>query len=344
MRWNSIYLAGTGSYLPALVETAEEAVAAGRYSRGEQAANGFRAVRVASEEETGPVMAAAAARTAMERAGMTGDDVDLTVHACVGHQGQEFWTPANYVHQEAIGGPAMTVEIRQGSNGGLTGMELAASHLAARGSGRAAVVTTGDSFRLPYFDRWASDSQQVYGDGAGAVVLSSSGGFARLLSTVSLSDSTLEPIYRGSAWTTGPFADGKPVDLASRKSSYLQQHEDGYEEVIGRMSRHASTALDTALAEAGTTIEQVDHFVHANIAETIVGFSFHSLLGVRRERTPYDWGLDYGHMGAGDQIIGINHLAATGSLRPSQLVATMGVGVGFMWTVAVIEILEAPRW
>lgn len=343
MRWNDIYIAATGSYLPDAVETAEQAVAAGRYSKGEQVANGFRAVRAATEEETGPVMAAAAARRAMARAGISGEDVDLTVHACVGHQGQEFWTPANYVHQEAVGGNGLTIEIRQGSNGGLAGLEFAASHLAARGA-TAAVVTTGDAFRLPYFDRWASDSQQVYGDGAGALVVSSQGGFARLVSTVSLSDSTLEPIYRGTAWTAAPFENGKPVDLASRKSTYLQAHEDGYDEVIGRMSGHARNVLDTVLAEAGTTIGEVDHFVHANIAQTIVGFSFHSLLGVKPETTPYEWGLDFGHMGAGDQIIGIDHLAETGALKPGQIVATMGVGTGFMWTAAVLEILEAPQW
>jgi len=343
MRWNDIYIAATGSYLPQAVETAEQAVAAGRYSHSEMVANGFRAVRAATEQETGPVMAAAAARTAMARAGISGENVDLTVHACVGHQGQEFWTPVNYVHQEGVGGSGLTVEIRQGSNGGLTGLEFAASHLAARGAD-AAVVTTGDAFRLPYFDRWASDSQQVYGDGAGALVVSSRGGFARLISTVSLSDSTLEPIYRGSGWTAAPFEDGKPVDLASRKSSYLQSHEDGYEEVIGRMSAHAADVLATALAEAGATIGDVDHFIHANIAATIVGFAFHTLLGVKPETTPYEWGLDFGHMGAGDQIIGLDHLAEIGALRPRQLVATMGVGTGFMWTAAVLEILEAPQW
>jgi 3-oxoacyl-[acyl-carrier-protein] synthase-3 len=343
MRWNDIYRAATGSYLPSAVETAEQAVAAGRYSQGERVGNGFRAVRTATAQETGPVMAAAAARTAMTRAGVAGEDVGLTIHACVGHQGQEFWTPVNYVHQEAIGGNGLTVEIRQGSNGGLAGLELAASHLAARGAA-AAVVTTGDAFRLPYFDRWASDSQQVYGDGAGALVLSSQGGFARLVSTVSLTDSALEPIYRGSAWTAAPFENGKPVDLASRKSDYLRANEDGYEEVIGRMASHAATVLDAVLDEADTKIGDINHFVHANIAQTIVGFAFHSLLGVKPETTPYDWGLDFGHMGAGDQIIGIDHLAEIGALKPGQLVATMGVGTGFMWTAAVLEILEAPQW
>lgn len=343
MRWNDVFVAATASYLPAAVETADEAIATGRYSQSEKVGNGIRAVRTASAEETGPVMAAHAARTAMKRSGLSGEEVGITLHASVSHQGQELWTPVNYVHREAIGGSGITVDIRQGANGGLAGVELAAAHLTARGD-RAAVVTTGDAFRLPYFDRWASDSQQVYGDGAGAIVLSSQPGFARLLSTVSTSDSSLEPIYRGSSWIDAPFTSGRPVDLASRKTDYLQNKPEGYEGVIAQMTTHAQSTLSQALAEADTTMEELDHFVHANIAESIVGFSFHHLLGVRRERTPYDWGLDLGHVGAGDQIIGINHLASQGLLKPGQKLATMGVGTGFMWTAAVLEVLESPAW
>ncbi|HYO20652.1 MAG TPA: ketoacyl-ACP synthase III family protein, partial [Dermatophilaceae bacterium] len=261
------------------------------------------------------------------------------------HQGQEFWTPVNYVHNTAVGGHGAAIEIRQGSNGGLAGLELAASHLSSRPPGKAAVITTGDAFRMPYFDRWCSDSQQVYGDGAGALVVSSREGFARVRSTVSLTDSSLEPIYRGtSGWTDAPFADGKTVDLASRKASYLTQNEDGYDEVIGKMVANAAAVLKGVLADAETGMDDLDFFIHANIAETIAGFAFHQLLGVDRAKTTYDWGLDFGHMGAGDQIIGLDHLASTGQLKAGDLVGMMGVGVGFMWTAAVLEIIEAPRW
>lgn len=346
MRWDNVYVAGLGAHLPEQVETAEEAVAAGRYDAEEAQANGIRAVRVAGPDEPGPVMAAAAGRQAVARAGLPADRYGMVLHACVGHQGQDFWTPVNYVQNEAVGGTGLTLEVRQGSNGGLAAVELAASHLAARGSTpQAALVTTGDAFRMPYFDRWGTDSQQVYGDGAGAMVLSNRGGFARLRSTASYSDSSLEPIYRGTTgWTDGPFHDGKPVDLRSRKSDYLLQEEGAYDRVIQQMTKNASQVLDEALADADMKLADARFFVHANIAETIAQFSFYSLLGVAPETTVYDWGRDFGHMGAGDQLIGINHVAEARAPRPGDLLVTMGVGVGFMWTVAVLEFLETPAW
>ncbi|MDT0378449.1 ketoacyl-ACP synthase III family protein [Streptomyces sp. DSM 42041] len=345
MRWNDIYVAGLGAHLPQQEHTVEQAVAEGRCDAEEARANGIRAVRVAGPDETGPVMAAAAGRQAVARAGLPDGDYGLVLHACMGHQGQDFWTPAHYVQQETVGGTGMAVEIRQGSNGGLTGVELAAAHLAGRGRPGAALVTTGDAFRMPYFDRWGSDSQQAYGDGAGALVLSSRGGFARLRSTASLSDSSLEPVYRGATgWTDAPFADGSPVDLGARKEAYLLRDEGGYDRVIRQLTKNASEVLQTALDDADASLSDARFFVHANIAESIVRFSFHEQLGVDPATTTYDWGRDYGHMGAGDQIIGIDHVVEARSPQSGDLLVTMGVGVGFMWTVAVLEFLETPQW
>jgi 3-oxoacyl-[acyl-carrier-protein] synthase-3 len=59
-------------------------------------------------------------------------------------------------------------------------------------------------------------------------------------------------------------------------------------------------------------------------------------------KTTYEWGLDYGHMGNSDQFAGINHLIQTGRPKPGDKLITVGAGIGFMWTVAVLEFLELP--
>ncbi|SEK59134.1 ketoacyl-ACP synthase III family protein [Streptacidiphilus jiangxiensis] len=345
MRWENIYVAGLGAYLPEQVQTADEAVALGLYDADERVGNGIHAVRVANDEEAAPVMAAAAARTAVARSGHDAQDFGLVVHACIGHQGQEFWTPAHYVQQETVGGRGSAVEIHPGSNGGLAGVELAASYLTARPAETAALITVADAFKTPYFDRWASDNQQVYGDGAGALVLSKRGGFLRLVSTASLTDATLEPIYRGvTGWTEAPFADGKPVDLRSRKRDYLLLHEDAYEATINQMTVNAGQVLQEALDEADMKLADAQHFVHANIAESIATYSFYMTLGVDRATTTYDWGQNIGHCGGADQLLGLNHLAEAGRLKAGDKIVTMGVGVGFTWTVAVLEVESAPSW
>ncbi|MFC5906017.1 ketoacyl-ACP synthase III family protein [Streptacidiphilus monticola] len=344
MRWDNLYVAGTGAYLPKAVETAEEAIAAGRYTQDEHLANGIRQVRVARLEDEGPAqMAAAAARQAVERSGHLPEEFGLVVHGNNSHQGQEFWTPASYVQDNSIGGHAATAEVRQGSNGGLVGFELAASWVAARPD-TAALVTAGDSFHLPYFDRWNSDDQQVFGDGAGALVLSTRTGFARVLGSTTYADSTLEPIYRGGDWTTGPFAEGRTVSLRSRKRDFLATGDNLYEQTIERMTKSLFAVTGQLFDELGLGIDDMAYLIHANTGQTIVDWGFYHPLGVDVSRTVYEWGRDFGHMGAADHIVNLNHLVETAPLKPGDKVLTIGVGTGFIWTAFVMEILEAPAW
>jgi 3-oxoacyl-[acyl-carrier-protein] synthase III len=244
-----------------------------------------------------------------------------------------------------VGGTGAAVLLNQGSNGGLAGLELAASYVTARPDVTAALVTAGDAFTLPFIDRWTSDDQTVYGDGAGAVVLSSRAGFAKVRSTASRSDASLEPIYRGtSGWTATPFQSGRPADLGARQKEWLSRNENAYDEAIEQINKNFAAVLQQALDDAGTELAKTQWFVHANISKTIVEWGFYGALGIDPATTVYEWGRDFGHMGGGDQLIGLNRLFETGRPQPGDLVVAVGVGLGFMWTVAVLEVLEAPQW
>ncbi|WCN83971.1 ketoacyl-ACP synthase III family protein [Micromonospora sp. LH3U1] len=342
MRWDNIYLAGLGVHLPEEVYTAEQAVADGVYDATAAETNGIRAVRVAGPGESGPVMAAVAGRQAVERSGHRPEDFDAVLHAYVGHQGREFWSPAHYVQQETVGanGASVTMEIRQGSNGLLGGIELAASHLIARPSATAALITSGDAFHLPFIDRWTSDDQTVFGDGAAAAVVSKRGGFAKVISTVSATEPSLEPLYRGpEPWSRTPFDDGKPVNLTARKDDWLMKNEDAYDDAVGLVGQRVAGVLEQLLDEAEMTLKDAQWFVHATLIRPIAEWSFYKTLDLDPATTTYEWGLDYAHMGNCDQFAGINHLYETNRLKSGDRLVTIGAGIGFMWTAAVIEIV-----
>ncbi|MBO1416429.1 ketoacyl-ACP synthase III family protein [Streptomyces sp. FH025] len=346
MRWDNIYLAGLGAYFPEETLTAEQAIAAGDYDAAAAEKNGVRAVRVATAEETGPVMAAAAGRQALARSGHASQEIDLVLHAYTNHPGRELWTPAHFVQQETLGHTtAAAIEMRQGCNGVLGGLELAASWIAARPDATAALVTCGDAWQLPYIDRWRSDDQTVFGDGAVATVLSTRSGFAKVRSTVSRSDASLEPLYRGMGpWTQAPFADGKTIDLGSRPGDWLLRNEDAYDEVLEVVSDNFMKTLDQAFADADTSLDEVQWFIHGTVIKPIAEWGFYQKLGLDPAKTTYDWGLDFGHMGSSDQFLGINHLIESRKAKPGDLIATVGVGIGFMWTAAVLEVVDVPDW
>ncbi len=345
MRWDNVYIAGTGSYLPGTVETAEQAVAAGRYKESDREVRGFRAVRIAAEDEPGPVLAARAGRQAVSRSGVDAGDVALLLHAYWGHQGKDAWSPASFVERHTVNSGAPAYEIRQGCNGGLSAFELAASYVAARPDASAALVTTGDAFHLPYLDRWRTDEQMVYGDGGGALLLSSNGGFARLLSTASVGDGELEKLERGRGpWTHAPFEDGKRLDLGARKREHLIEgnEEFSFEEILGRFQKGSAAAVSKALTDAGVELPAIKWCVHTTFPKPIAQNAVYGPLGFARDATSYDWSLDFGQLGAGDQIIGLDHLLDVGEPRVGDRLMAYGTGAGNVWTVAVLEF--TPEW
>ncbi|MEC4015469.1 ketoacyl-ACP synthase III family protein [Streptomyces sp. H27-D2] len=344
MRWDNLYLAGIGTYLPEQVETVDEAIAAGRYTAEKKAMNGYRSVRVAAPGETGPTMAVHAARQAVARSGLATEDFGLLVHSYIGHQGLDVWTPASYVQRETIGGAAPSFEVKQGCNGFMAGLEAAASHITARPEAPAALVTGGDAFRMPFLDRWASHEQNVDGDGAGALVLSSRGGFARVRATCSIGDPSLEPLGRHNEWTDTPFPDGRTLSLDTSLRDYMQNEEADLDEVVERISNGVQQSLKQVLHEAGADLSDIRFFLHQQLAETIAVHGLYNLLGVDRASTTFDWGKDLGMVGTVDLVLALDHVIATRNPQPGDLAVLQGAGAGYVWTTAVIEFLETPAW
>ncbi|MCZ9343319.1 3-oxoacyl-ACP synthase, partial [Streptomyces sp. TRM76130] len=129
---------------------------------------------------------------AIDRSGTDAQDISLVLHACTYFQGHDLWAPASYIQQAAVGNDCLSSEVRQLSNGGMAALELGVAYLEAGRGRRAVLITTGDRFCPPGFDRWNTDPGTVCGDGGTAMVLSAEGGFARLRSLVTVSDPALE--------------------------------------------------------------------------------------------------------------------------------------------------------
>jgi 3-oxoacyl-[acyl-carrier-protein] synthase III len=141
MRLSNVYLAGIGVCLPERV-TAEAAIASGAYTAEEAKRSGWRSVTVAGSTPA-PDLAVAAANQALERSGVAGDEIALLVHADLYHQGPDLWPPQQYVQRHTIGGNAPAFEVRQGCNGMIGAIGLAAGYLAVSGSTAALLTGAG---------------------------------------------------------------------------------------------------------------------------------------------------------------------------------------------------------
>jgi len=230
------------------------------------------------------------------------------------------------------------VEVRQTSNGGMAALDLAAAYLTVSANRQTALLTCGDRFCPPGFDRWRSDPGTVFADGGAALVLSRHGGFARLRSLVVGGDSELEGMHRGDdPFGPAPLSLRTPIDVHHTTRAFLRSAGASY--ALTRMATGQAQVVKLALAEADTDLPAIDWYVLPNFGRRRMESNFFRPLGVDPDRTAWDWGRGVGHLGAGDQFAGLAHLLDSGRLRPGQRCAMIGVGGGFSWSCAVLEMV-----
>jgi len=337
MKFDSLYIAGCGTWLPEPM-TVDEAEQAGLCERRMIWRTEIESVCV-SRKESAPEMAALAAVPALRQAGCDPADVDVLLHSGTYYQGHDLWPPASYIQRTVLGNRCPAIEVRQMSNGGMAAMELAASYLVADPARRYALITTGDRFSLPGFDQWRSDPGTIFGDGGTAAVLSTMGGFARLHSLVTVSDPGLEEMSRGrDPFGVAPFGVRTPIDLDVPRAGFIA--DVGLDFIMERIDAGQCEATDLALREADTKPADIDWFVVPSLGRARIKAHFLDPLGIDLDRTTWSWGRHAGHLGAGDQIAGLTRLREAGRLVPGRRCLLLGVGAGFSWSAAVVEVLS----
>lgn len=338
MRCQDLYVAGTGVWLPPAMSIVE-ADRRGLCDLATLRRADLLSVTVA-DHESAPEMAARAARRALTAARHKPADIGLILHANVYYQGHDLWPAASFVQRETVRNTCPALEVRQMSNGGMAALDLAAAYLTARVDSTAALLTAADRFCPPGFDRWRSDPGTVYADGGAALVLSRRGGLARLCSVVTTADPELERMHRGAdPFGAAPFSVRQPVDLRACKQAFVA--DVGLAYCVARTATGQAAALDQALADADVKLAEIDWFVLPHFGRRRLHATYLRRLDIDLAATSWPWGRTVGHLGAGDQFAGLHHLVSTGAARPGQRCLLLGVGAGYSWSCAVLE-MSAP--
>ncbi|WP_034089990.1 ketoacyl-ACP synthase III family protein [Streptacidiphilus albus] len=342
MRWNDIHIASVGTWLPEPVSAAD-AVREGKYTAERYETFGYRST-LQADDVAPPDMAVWAAENALKRSGVDPSEFSLLLHGSLWFQGLDIWPAASYIAHRTVGRHVPAMDVQQRCNIGISGLELAAAHLTSglRG-GSAVMVTTADRWSEPGVNRWNLHELSAYGDGGTAIVLSSRGGFARLLSTATVADNSLEGLARGNE----PFRTASPaategIDLSRRSHEYTSAGDE--REIMLRFGRTMLQAKAEALTDAGITTADLTRVITPATGRRKGDHQVHHLLGVTEEQTTWAYGSTTGHVGGGDWAAGLDHLIATGGLAAGDKVMLFGGGAGYTCTVAVLEIEEVPQW
>lgn len=332
------YLTGVGSFFPPKTAVST-AVERGCYAAEKSEQSGLIEVSCA-RDHTAPAMALAAGRTALNTAGLRGDEVSLLLHAVAVYNGLDGWNSASYIQNELLSGAGLAFEVRQLSNGAVGAVELATSFLSAVPGRNHALITTADVFLEPVWNRWSADPGLVFADGASAAVISTNPGLAAVVGLHTFSDSGLEAMVRGAS----PFAQSAgraqwPTSLGERYREFF----DGVdrESASKRLAAGVQLATNGALTESGLEVSDIDVVVTPNFGLPLLDRQCLAPLGITLSDTIWcEWGRYTGHAGAADQFGGVDYLIRSGRVASGQTVLVLGIGAGFVWTSMILRILE----
>jgi len=317
-------VSGCGAYLPSRIVTNAEL--ARRIETSDDwivQRTGIRERRIAADGEMTSDLAIKSAEAALANAGMTGTDIDLIVLA-TSTPDETFPATATRV-QAAIGmvrGAAFDVQAV--CSGFVFALSVADNFLRV-GQARSALVIGAETFSriLDWTDRTTC---VLFGDGAGAVVLTSAEGAAGkgdrgILSTHLFSDGRYHDAL---------YVDGGPSSTMTTGHLRMEGRE---------VFRHAvvklAEAVDAAIAANGVTAGDIDWLVPHQANRRIIDGMGHRL-GLPPEKVVLT--IDrHANTSAASIPLALAEAAGDGRIRPGHLVLLEAMGGGFTWGSALVR-------
>jgi 3-oxoacyl-[acyl-carrier-protein] synthase-3 len=250
-----------------------------------------------------------AARAAMDRAGVSGAEIDLVL-LCTSTPDEAMPAGASVIqHELGVRGGAM--DVNAACSGFVYGLVAADGFLRA-GLRRVLLVGAETMSRIVDWDD--RGTAILFGDGAGAVVLERGDGPGRVLGFDLGSDGSLRHILH--ADTAGTIEMDGP-------------------EVFRRAVRVVVDSAEAALTAAGITADDVTLFIPHQANARIIT-SACARLGIDDDRT-LNILATTGNTSAASIPMALAEAADEGRLRPGDLVLMTGFGAGMSWASAVLE-------
>lgn len=306
----------TNADLAEMVETSDEWIV----SR-----TGIRERRIAGTQDTTTSLSVGAARQALDRAGITADEIDLIiVGTCTPDQ---FLVSQACLVQAELGGTAGAFDLGAACSGFVYALATGSQFVQTGLHNRVLVIGVDTLTRfVDYTDRTTC---VLFGDGAGAVVLEATDEERGLLSTVLGADGAGNKHLYIPGW--GAFVP-ESAELFPEYRPYLQMNGN---EVFRFAVRVMGDAAAEAVEQAGLSFADVDMLIPHQANLRIIDAA------ARRLDLPRDkvWvNVDrYGNTSAASVPIALCEAEAAGKLAEGDNLVFVAFGGGLSWAAGVVR-------
>jgi 3-oxoacyl-[acyl-carrier-protein] synthase-3 len=293
---------------------------------------GIRERRIAADDETTTTLSVHAARDALAVAGMAPEELDLVI---LGTCSPDYYMPATavLVAHELGATRAAGFDLMAACSGFVFSLATATAYV--RSGMYRNILVIGVELLSRFLDYTDRNTCVLFGDGAGAVIVSASDAPGGLLGMDMYSDgSGKEGIIfpaGGSACPTTPKTvaeGGHFVHMAGK-------------EVYRYATRQLAESARAALRDAGLTVGDVDQFLFHQANLRIIE-SVQNAVGIPPEKTYLNIE-KYGNTSAASVPMALVEAVAAGRIQPGDRLLMVAFGAGYTAGAAVVEWTADPQ-
>jgi 3-oxoacyl-[acyl-carrier-protein] synthase-3 len=288
---------------------------------------GIRERRIAAPEQSVAMLSREASEIALQRAGVTPEELDSIVLATAT---PDRLLPSTACDLQALLGAhnAAAFDVSAACPGYLYALAVAEG-LIASGQSRTALVVGAEKLSTitDFTDR---STAILFGDGAGASVLRRPTVPGRgILATFLKSDGRLAPLlYRPGGGSSDPISE----KVVCERSQYMKM---AGREVFKAAVLAMAEACDEALTRAGVTADQVDLLIpHQANLRIIEATAKHAGIPMSKVMVNLD---RYGNTSSASIPLALDQAVAEGRAGPGSLILLVAFGAGFTWGSAVVR-------
>lgn len=322
-----VQIVSTGRYLPERILTNEELAASVDTSdEWIRTRTGIRERRIADPSMSAAEMGNRSGRIALERAGLTPEDVDILI---VSTATPDRWLPSTACDMQALMGAsnAMAFDLHAACSGWLYGLSMAEGYIAAGRAKTALVVATE---KMSAIIDWTDRTTCVlFGDGSGAAVVQVADGDRGILSSHHQSDGNLANLlYRPGGGSTFPMNE----EVLASGDHFLKMSG---REIFKNAVRSMADGAEKALAGAGLTSDDIDILIphQANI-RIIEATAKYAKIPMDKVFVNVD---RYGNMSSATIPVALDEAFEDGTLAPGMTSLSVTFGAGLTWGAMVMR-------
>jgi 3-oxoacyl-[acyl-carrier-protein] synthase-3 len=325
-------ITGWGMYAPSrvmsnhdlekLVDTSDEWI---------RSRTGIRERRVAADDETTTTLCVNAGRDALAVAGMTPDELDLVI---VGTCSPDYYMPATgvLVAHELGATRAAGFDVMAACSGFVFSLSTATAYV--RSGMYRNVLVIGAELLTRFLDYTDRNTCVLFGDGAGAVILSASDEPGGLLGIDMYSDGSGRD---GIIFPAGGSARPTSPETIAEGGHFV--HMAG-KDVYRYATRQLAESAHAALRDAGLAVDDIDQFLFHQANIRIIE-SVQNAIGIPPEKTYLNIER-YGNTSAASVPMALVEAVADGRIQPGDRLLMAAFGAGYTAGAAVFQWTADP--